>query len=239
MVASISTHKNTYAGAEIYCLGAGASLNYLDPAYFADKLVVAVNESAQAFGIKPLAIVLKEHRESLAMAYSAFPDVPLIVSRWPYGDPNRGFPPLEETPYASIPTVAVFDHEANQSGAFDAERDWPTDPDALVVSMSTITSAMHFAAYLGAKTIILVGHDCGQVGTEGPYVKGYGQAEAQMGYAPQQLAWLTSIERQSRAVKAQLVARYGVSVLSLSPFLSPHMDGVPFDGGTVQINMPA
>ena len=75
--------------------------------------------------------------------------------------------------------------------------------------MSTITSAMHFAAYLGASTIFMVGHDCGQLG-EAAYVAGYGKAEAAMGYSVQQVEWLIALERQSRAVKAQLVERSGV-----------------------------
>ena len=218
-------------------LGAGASLDHLDPAWFAGKITIAVNEVASTWGISPTFVTLKEHRESLLMAAAAHPNVPLIVSRWQYGDQARGFPPIDDTPLLALPDLYVFDHLPNRSGDFDAPRDWPADDGSLVVSMSTITSAMHFAAHLGAATIFMVGHDCGQLG-EAAYMKGYGKAEAAMGYPVQNVDWLIALERQSRAVKAQLVERYGVRVWSVSPFLSPRLDGIPYNGGPgAQINM--
>jgi hypothetical protein len=218
-------------------LGAGASLDHLDPAWFSGKITVAVNEVASTWGIRPSYVVLKEFAESLLIAASDPPDVPIVCSRFPYGDPHRGFPPIDETPYLALDNLYVFDHLPNRSGDFDAARDWPADDGSLVVSMSTITSAMHFAALLGASTIFMVGHDCGQLG-EAAYMKGYGKAEAAMGYPVQQVEWLIALERQSRAVKAQLVERYGVRVWSVSPFLSPRLDGIPYNGGPgAQINL--
>jgi hypothetical protein len=234
---SVRIWRNRFQGADIYVLGAGASLDHLDPAWFAGKLTIAVNEVASTWGITPTAIVVKERAESLLMAVADFPNVPIVCSRFPYGDPHRGFAPIDQTPLLALPNLYVFDHLPNRSGDFDAERDWPADDGSLVVSMSTITSAMHFAAYLGAATIFMVGHDCGQLG-ETAYMKGYGKAEAAMGYPVQQVDWLIALERQSRAVKAQLVERYGVRVWSVSPFLSPRLDGIPYNGGPgAQINV--
>lgn len=236
---SIRIWSNRHRGADVYVLGAGASLDHFDKAYFADKLVVAVNEVASAWGITPTAIVLKEHRESLMMAAANHPSTPLIVSRWPYGDPARGFPSLDTTPLLALPNLYVFDHLPNRSGAFDATVDWPTSDDSLVVSMSTLTSALHFGALLGAKTLIVVGHDAGQL-DDSPYMAGYGKAEQAMGYGVQNKDWLIALEAQSRGVKAQLVERYGCRIYSLSPFLNWHLEGHRFDGGLgVQINLDA
>jgi hypothetical protein len=229
---SVRIWSNRHRGADVYVLGAGASLDHLDPAWFAGKITVAVNEVASTWGIKPSFTVLKEFAESLLMAAANHPDVPLIVSRHSYGDPGRGFRPIDETPFMALPNLYVFDHLPNRSGDFDAARDWPSDDGSLVVSMSTITSAMHFAAYLGAGTIFMVGHDCGQLG-DAAYMKGYGKAEAAMGYAVQNVDWLIALERQSRAVKAQLRERYGVRVWGLSPFISPDLEGTPFRGTNV------
>ncbi len=232
---SIAVWRNRFQGADIYVLGAGSSLDYLDKDYFRDKIVVAVNESASTWGITPAFVVLKEHRESLLMAAADFPDVPLIVSRHSYGDATRGFPPIDQTTMLSLPNLYVFDHEANRS--LEALPGLPAQADDLVVSASTITSAMHFACYAGAKTVWLVGHDAGQLG-DAAYVKGYGKAEAQMGYPVQNTEWLIALEKQSREVKRQLVERYGVRVWSVSPFISPDLEGVPFRGTNV-LNMPA
>ncbi len=228
---SITVFANRHRGEDIYVLGAGASLDYLDREYFAGKIVVAVNEVASTWGIVPSYLVLKEHRESLLMAASEFPDTPLIVSRHSYGDPHRGFPAIDQTSLLALPNLYVFDHEANKSDRFTSE-DWPKHPDSLVVSMSTITSALHFAALLGGRTLWLVGHDCGQLG-DAAYVKGYGKAEAALGYDVQKTDWLIALEKQSRAVKKELVERYGCRVWSVSPFISPDLEGTPFRGTNV------
>lgn len=234
---SITVFEGRHRGQDVYVLGAGASLDYLDKAWFANKITVAVNEVASTWGIRPTYVVLKEHAESLLMAAADHPGVPLIVSRHSYGDPFRGFLPIEQTPLVCLPDLYVFDHLPNRSGDFDAAADWPTKPDSLVVAMSTIVSAMHFAAFIGASTIFLVGHDCGQLG-EAAYMAGYGKAEQAMGYPVQKVEWLIALERQSRAVKAQLVERYGVRVYGLSPFISPDLEGTPFRGTNV-LNLPA
>ena len=83
-----------------------------------------------------------------------------------------------------------------------------------------------------AGSVILAGHDCGQLG-ESAYMKDYGTAEKAMGYAVQNTEWLIALERQSRAVKKQLTERYGCRVYSLSPFISPDLEGVPFRGTNV------
>ena len=54
--------------------------------------------------------------------------------------------------------VVVFNHRMGWASQ-NFKLEYPAD--GLVVSHSTITSAMHLAAYMGAATVILAGHDCG------------------------------------------------------------------------------
>ena len=49
---------------------------------------------------------------------------------------------------------------------FDPKRD-----NKLIVSGSTITTAIHLAAHMGAKYIILLGHDCGTLDGENNFLK--------------------------------------------------------------------
>lgn len=213
----ITVFRGSRPGETIYVLGSGASLNHLDAAYFADKTTIALNTLALCWPIRPSYIVTKYHQEAEQMAV-LMPDVPVIVPRWCHGN-------LNSTEAASDrPNIHVFEHGMNPGPDFDAALHWPADPDALVVSWSTITTAMHFAAYLGATTILLVGHDCGQLGGE-THVAGYLPPPA-----IDELPWLQTIEGQSLGVKHQLVERYGVRIWSLSPFLNYDLDGVPFVG---------
>lgn len=227
-VKSVTVFQGRHRGEDVYVLGAGASLNYMDREYFGGRVVVTVNEVAQTWGIVPSYIVLKEHAESVKLAAQSFPETPLIVSRHAYGDPHRGFPPIDETPLVMLPNLYVFEHGPNRAAAFDVSRDWPANPDEMVVSMSTITSAMHFAAYLGARTIHLVGCEGGKKG-DSTHFAGYGQVERSLGYDVAGRDWLRMAEPQSRAVKHALEARYGVRVYTLSPFLDFRLRGVPAD----------
>lgn len=213
---TIAEFRYAQGGEDIWVLGAGGSLNYLEPSFFDGRIVVSVNSAARVFGVTPSYIVLRDYNEEVPANLAAFPDIPLIVARYPYGQP------LDESTLP--PTAYVFEHLRKPVETFDANTDWPTDPDALVVTMSTITSAMHFAAYLGAYNIFVVAHDCGTLGSDA-YVHGY---EPQQ---PWTRDWLRKIEPQSIAVKQELIRRYGVRVYSLNPFLNFNLEGVPFVGG--------
>lgn len=223
---SISQFRDAHPGADIYVLAAGNTLAYLDQGFFDGKITIAVNEVASRWAIRPTYIVGKHHPFIVAEA-DALPDVPVIVPKHEVG--NYGSP-VWESHHANVHT---FEHRNNRVQDFIAREEWPTEPDQLVVSWSTITTAMHFAAYLGAANIILVAHDCGQLG-DSPYMPGYLAANNATDAAG--LEWVLQIEDQTRQVKRQLVERYGVRVYSLSPFINYNLEGVRYYGQTNRIN---
>jgi len=216
----IGQFQNRHQGEDVYVLGAGSDLNYLRPRVLRGKTVVAVNSAARVWGCEPSYVVVKEHAEEAVPNHAAFPDVPIICSAGPYGNGERPVPPG---------FVHVFEHLENRAENFDVFRDWPTEPDQLVVSLSTITSAMHFAAYMGAGTIVVLGHHFGTIEGE-THVKGYG---SQPDWMPQ---WMAAIERQSLAVKRELLRRYDCDMVGLTPWISPNLDGLSYRGGSNSIN---
>lgn len=235
-LAGIESFRNRHLGEDIYCIGAGGSMNYMDPHFFDGKIVLAVNEIAVRWlfprGAKPKAIygVCKEETTLLEVAAGTrhgepIPgqqpaDYPLFASLHENGHTTNK--PRE--PYPGLSSVHLFPHLLNRAEEFDVYADWPTDPDALVVSMSTLTTGMHAAAYLGAANILVSGHDCGQVG-EADYVDGYTAPTA-----PWKEGWLIAIEKQSLAVKRELVRRYGCRIYGVTPWLTPNLDGLPYRG---------
>ena len=58
-----------------------------------------------------------------------------------------------------------FEHKDN---LISKRVNWPEGEDEIIVSWSTMTSAMHLAAALGSKLIVLIGHDLG--GEELPWL---------------------------------------------------------------------
>ena len=82
---------------------------------------------------------------------------------------------------------------------------WPEGEDEIIVSWSTMTSAMHLAAALGSKLIVLIGHDLG-----GKNYRGYPSAPGPR---------YSKFSKQSIAVKSYLEDRYECSIVSLIPYL--------------------
>ena len=100
--------------------------------------------------------------------------------------------------------------------------------DMLIVSFSTITTAIHLAAYMGAKNIILVGHDCGTINGECNF-EGYHNNETykvahtkgKEGY----VLWLKMIENNTIQLKKLLIEKYGCNIYSLNPFINFNLEG--------------
>jgi carbonic anhydrase len=99
------------------------------------------------------------------------------------------------------------------------------DSRMIVVSYSTITSAMHVAAVMGAANIILCGHDCGTLNGNSRF-SGYN--EALMGDRRYR-DWLKEILPQTMAVRKRIRAVFGCNVYTLSPFIGIDPEDWEFD----------
>lgn len=226
----IETLQGSLDGRTVVVLGAGG-LDYMRPRALAGMTIISVNSSARKWGVTPDYVVVKEHETEAVPNAAAFPDRPIIVSRFEYGGgPDNAEMALD------LPNIYVFDHMLNKIDAFDAIRDWPTEPNQLVVSMSTITTAMHFAAFAGAKTIFVVGLVCGTIMGE-THFRGYGHPADVDGAQPSWMPeWLFSTERQAIAVKRELVTRYDVDVVGLFPWITPELEGLAYRSPANRIN---
>ena len=224
----ITQFRGALRGETVVVLGAGG-LDYLRPRALGDFKVISVNSSARKWGLTPEYVVVKEHAEEAVPNAEAFPDTPIICAAGPYGNGDRPEPP-------DLANLHVFEHLTNKATEFDASRDWPTEPDSLVVSMSTMTTAMHFAAYCGASVILVVGLICGTL--EGKtHFAGYGHPDDPDGDQPPWMAdWLARSERQALGVKRELVRRYDVDVLGLFPWITPELDGLTYRSPSNRIN---
>lgn len=229
MIAGISQFRGALAGKTVVVLGAGG-LDYMRPSALAAFPIVSVNSSARKWGAIPDFVVVKEHADEALPNALAFPEVPVIAARWEYGHPGSSEINID------LPNVYVFDHLPNKIEAFDAVGDWPTDHDQLVVSMSTITTAMHFAAYAGAAVIVVVGLVCGTLAGE-THFRGYGHPADPDGGQPTWMSqWLGTSERQAIGVKREITRRYGIDVVGLFPWITPELDGLAYRSTTNAIN---
>ena len=90
----------------------------------------------------------------------------------------------------------------------------------IISSKSTVTSMMHIAAYMGAKNVILCGHDCGRLNGnlyyEGYMEKDWQSSENWTGISNR----MNEIEVETLKVRNYLMEKYKCSIHSLNPFLN-------------------
>lgn len=208
-----AAHRNRFAGEDVYVLGSGPTFNHLDPSFFRGKRLVSTNHGSMSVlgGVDYL--VTKYHRHAREYV-EWWPHIPAVTTRWDLG--GRGGTPLgDDAPFI------VLDHNVNTGPDWSAA-DWPAEGE-FVATYSTITTAMHWAAHLGAANVIMVGHDCGWI-DGGGRIPGYRmQADGEDADGDSPL-W-PEFDRQSRVVKAELVERYGCNVVSVLPFINANMEG--------------
>ena len=140
-----------------------------------------------------------------------------VLSRYWHGDYKR--PAIRDVPEKHY----VFEHRPNMITVID----WTVlGTDQLVVSHSTITSAIHLAAYMGARTIFLCGADTGTFDGRAN-CRGYASAPPPEDY-DWYVSFLQAIRAQTMQLRDMLLVTYGCPVLTLSPFTNPNHEGHVF-----------
>ncbi len=210
----ITELKNKHKGQDIYVLGAGASMNYIDPKFFDNKITVGVNMMYQIF---PCTYIVKIHNEESQKVIDA--EVTLIISKLDGG--------LRDILNQFNGNYYVFKHMKNMGGSLSITPLEATD--SLKVGASTIHSAIHFAYFLGAANIILCGCDCGMLDNV-PYVNGYYNETSikRLSFKVEEdYEFFLLTERQTLNL-ANLIRDKGVSVYSLNPFINLGLENHAF-----------
>lgn len=199
--------ENKWRGETVYVLGSGGSLNFLDPSFFDDKHCVAVNFVGREFGLRDFVTFTHYNDDAMAMALQ-FPANKVVVREWHVGHQvTAEAPNLVVAPSNNLPAPgASFDPYAHNDLS-------------LLFGSSSIHGAMHLAAYMGAKDIVLVGADCGTL--DG--------ADRVTGYPAGDTPWAL-YETHLRLVKSWLKLNYNCNVYSLNPFVNFNLEGHIFEG---------
>jgi hypothetical protein len=205
--------KDSRRGETAWVIASGRSVQYVPPSFFDDKLSVCVNFVGMQLNLKEFYTVSHYRQDALQVA-AYRPDLPAIAPvKILSGDPSVEMP--------STPNLYLFPTNEQQLSAFDVETMWPTDPDALVVGPTSLHMTMHFAAYLGAKHIVLVGADCGFLDGRSNF-PGYAPGDNPMD------VWAEQLPKVANKLRAM-----GVSVMSLNPFVNLALEGHPYHGPVI------
>ena len=205
-------YRNRHEFETIYVFGSGATLNYLAPSFFDDKICVATNFAGSVFGLARYYVFSHYHADSVSEA-RLDQTIAVFTPQREHGTDTEFL--VEMSKVVTFPTTT-----GRPGASFDpAGKDWPTLDNSLVIGSSGIHGAMHLAAYLGAKFIVLVGADCGTLGGA-ERVDGYVQGEHPWGL----------YEAHLRDMKQRLFDMYGCQVYSLNPFVNYSLEGTQYRG---------
>lgn len=243
--------KNRHAGEDVYLIASGKSLDYIDVSFFHGRVTVGINNVWRRF--KDLSyLVRKEFNPSgfRMVLDQAGSNTTHIVTRGSYGNRNDHSEKLVMTHFRSAldaGRIVIAPHSLNTASTGHRLVKLPSG-DQLVTSDSTITTGIHLAAYLGARSIILCGHDQGLLDDEANFkdyhdAKSLGmvwnrQVKTTRGILSGQAAynaWLggsigsINITRDTLILRDLLHERYpGLLIYSLSPFIGLGLEGHKF-----------
>ena len=205
--------KDRYKGQTVYVVGSGATLNYIDPLFFADKICVCVNLSGMKLGLTTFYCITHYWKGAIELS-KAYPNLPVITP-----DTDQGGHNLAPT-RPDAPNVYMVPTNQQQYGNFDVDRDWPTAPDTFVVGPTSLHIAMNFAAYLvgNGGSIILAGADCGAIDGVSN-LAGY-----PVGDNPFPV-WAATLPKVADKLRGD-----GVGVYSLNPFVNLALEGHSYRG---------
>lgn len=205
--------EGLHDGETLWVLGSGPSLNYIDGAFFDDKVTISTNFSARALGVHPHYAFSHYHHnaESLLADSSCVVTIEhdtITQSLW-----------QDEQPHSLV--LAPTQYDKPPGSAWNPITSHKPGPDQVTYGSSSLHGAMHLAAHLGASHIILVGADCGQI-DGADRVKDY---QVQNGHTLWQL-----YDRHHQLMKQYLEDTYPVKVHSLNPFINLNLEGHTFKG---------
>jgi hypothetical protein len=208
----LSDLQNIHAGKTIYVFGSGATLDYLNPRFFDDQICVATNFVGGVFGLKSY-YTFSHYEADSRIVCQEEGSVLVVCPR----SQNLGTCFWnDEAPEG----VVLFDTDCSPPGCnFNpVGLSWPLE-NTLVIGASSLHGSMHLAAYMGAKFIVLVGADCGQLAGK-DRVEGYVAGDTYWGL----------YEMQLRLMKIKLKQAYDCDVHSLNPFVNYSLEGVQYRG---------
>lgn len=215
--------KDIYKDKDIYVISGGPSLNHIDKSFFENKIVLGVNDIFRYFHCDYVVVkdCNEEPRFTRLVQELKEKDIPLIYSQYYKGRRSEGLNKVDN------PNSYMFRHNSRDNN-FDYELAELNIDEEILVSRSTVTTAIHIAYYMGAKNIILCGHDGGEIDGQMYYheyvQKDWKSASNWNGIK----GFLSNMEKETISLK-QLLNFNGVNVCSLNPFINLRLEGTKFE----------
>jgi|TARA_R100001015_G_C4622946_1_gene180569 hypothetical protein len=222
---SIKELKNIHKGEDIWLILAGSSMDYVDKEFFENKIVIGQNHVYKHYPCDY--IIMKDCMEEPRFPRSIREldklNIPLVFSEYFQGNSKNNVKNLPEHSNAYL-----FKHNPRLESFIDKEI-FELKENKIMVSRSTVTSLMHLGAFMGAKNLMLCGHDCGKI-NDNLYYDGYMEKDwVSAGNWSGITTFLKKCEKESQVVRKYLKDRYDCNIHSLNPFLNLGLEGNKFE----------
>lgn len=216
----LNKFKNIHKDKDIYIIASGKSLDFVDNSFFDNKITIGIN---QVFKKITTTYLVRKELKLLDEIIKKKLNLIHFISMGEHGGNNNNNIKFIYNKYKNNKNIVIYGHNINNH----LVQKLPDD-NKLIVSYSTITTGIHLAAYMGAKNIILVGHDCGTLNGE-PNFEGYHTNStykiAWKNGKKDYINWLKEIEDGTIKLKKLLKKKYGCNVYSLNPFINFGLEG--------------
>jgi hypothetical protein len=236
MSLKLTDFKNKHKNEDIYILASGKSLDFLDNSFFNNKIIIGINQSYKK--VIPQYLIRKEHKLLKELLENDnLKNVIHFISAGNCGGLNitnlKYIKSLEKNKQLNI---CIYNHNKNvhNNNIIPELKD-----NELYVSYSTITTGIYLAYYMGAKNIILLGHDCGLIDNESNFTGYHTKDTLQIAWKNnsqlQYNNWLDKIENQTIILKKWLNNKK-INVMSLNPFINYNLEGHKYINKVNKIN---
>lgn len=220
--------KNKHMGSDIWVLGSGASLNYVEPSFFENKITIGLNH----VGVK-YKITYAFLKDMVKNGFSELPNCSnppfnsdyIIASEWDKGGLGSKLntdPTLNPVYAKYMDKFYFFKHIKNGFGNMSVVH---KDSDEMFISTSTITSAVHLAGYMGAKNIMICGHDI--LAIDGKLF--FDEYTNKSSVVWQDFMINRDIRNDTVMLRETMAEVYGTNVYTLNPFIGFDVEGHKYE----------
>lgn len=208
---------NIHKGEDVYVLGSGPSLGYINSDFWENRIIVCINATIEL-------PIIRRHKPK---------DLYLVAK-----EPSKKMQDAAKRKKAKVVTCPTHSGvaKAPKNKIYHPEITIMFQPRASCIqnknqtnklerSSSTIITGMHLAVFMGCKTIFLIGHDCGSINGK-RHVDGYNK-EGAVNPEGRYHAWMISkkVEQKTLDFKRIVKKHYGVNVYSINPFINFGLEG--------------
>ena len=166
MIKYVNGLKDKHKGQDIWIVASGASMNYVDPSFFENKITIGLNSVGVKYKLNYAILkdlVKNGAKEILDSENPPFNSEYVIASEWDKGGCGDG-------KNSDINKNLIFKKYPNKFYFFKHIRGGYGDTsvlnkntDKFFISTSTISTSVHIAAFMGAKNIMICGKDEGRL----------------------------------------------------------------------------